>query len=74
MPQVDFVTFLLIIFWFVFFILFGFFSLNKNSLLLLLNFQKKLNIFFEFFTNTVYFSKKNNIKELNIEENNSNKF
>ena len=74
MPQVDFVTFLLIIFWFIFFILFGFFSLNNNSLLLLLNFQKKLNICFEFFTNSVYFVKKNNFKELNIEENNSTKF
>jgi hypothetical protein len=74
MPQVDFITFFLIIFWFIGFLLLGFFSLNKNSLLLLLNFQKKLNIFFEFFTNTVLFHKKSNKVSSNIEENNSIKF
>ncbi len=74
MPQVDFITFFLIIFWFIGFLLLGFFSLNKNSLLLLLNFQKKLNIFFEFFTNTVLFQKKSNKVSSNIEENNSIKF
>jgi hypothetical protein len=74
MPQVDFVTFFLIIFWFIGFLLFGFFSLNKNSLLLLLNFQKKINIFFEFFTNMLIFHKKNTKTSINVEENNSIKF
>jgi hypothetical protein len=74
MPQVDIITFFLIIFWFTVFLLFGFFSLNKNSLLLLLNFQKKINIFFEFFTGIVLYNKKNNKIIVNIEENNSLKF
>ena len=73
MPQVDYVTFLLIIFWFSFVNFFGYLFLNINSILLLLNFQKKLNVFFEIFTIHVFFLKKNMNIYFSLEENTSKK-
>ena len=74
MPQVDFITYLLIIFWFIVILSIGYIFLNKNSILLKNNIQKKNIIFFEFFTNTVFYIKKNTHKFFSIEENNSLKF
>lgn len=70
MPQVDFITFFNIIFWFCFILFFGFVFFNLNVLALLL-FQKKNLTIIESFTMLFNF-KKNLIFKNSIFENKIN--
>lgn len=72
MPQVDFITFLSIIFWFCFILIFGYISLNYR-ILNVLNFFKKTNINNENFK-LILINNKNYLKFFNFfEEKNTTK-